>query len=204
MTLIDDFSIKVAHQSFADEVLKTNQITDYVHRSKFHFYFGVNLRLQGWLEKNWQNVDLDTKRGSFTREKINEAVIPELKFLIRKGVPMDMMRQLILNLFGITNYDTKLEYNTAKKQFEETLKEYVSMSPLAGSKVKIDSIVNHHCLNQDGLKVAYVKQVATQDYISDSTKKQFSSVLSLSSSDHISTANIPRMFGHSQSAKTDA
>lgn len=153
ITLIGEYVVKERHKSFVEEMLESDQFTEYIDRSKFCFYFGVNLKLQEWHHKNWERVDLDPKRNSFAREKINEAVIPKLKFLIRKGVPLDMMRKLILNLFGLTNIDTKLEYRIAKDQFKDALKEFLSLSPIIGTKVKIDSILNHHCLNAEGLKV---------------------------------------------------
>lgn len=153
VVLLGDFMVKEKHKTFAEDILESDQFTKYVDKPKFCFYFGGNVKLQDWLHKNWSKIDLDPKRNLFIREKINEAVIPKLKFLIRKGVPLDTTRRLILNLFGITNIDTKLEYRVSKDQFKEILQEFTSISPIIGSKVKIDSILNHHCLNSDGLRV---------------------------------------------------
>lgn len=155
-TVLDGFIIKTSYKEFISTILDNSDcFTDYLDKARFCYYFGVLLKIESWLERNWLKVDITNKKNQFTREKVNEPVFPKLKFLIRKGVPLKLMKDYIQNIFGIASTDTEIDYKFAFKQVAASIEDLIENSPTFGQKMKLEQLLKHHSLNKSGMRVRY-------------------------------------------------
>lgn len=151
-TVMEGFVIKKKHKEYILGVLTNrDNFSQYIDLSKFGYYFGVTLKIQEWLKSKWFKVDLQNRRNEFIRQQVNEVVFPKLKFLIRKGVPLETMKQYILSLFAITNINTEIEYNLAYKLLDSSASQ--QESPTFGQKKRLEKLLTHHCLTPAGIQV---------------------------------------------------
>lgn len=63
------------------------------------------------MEKYWSKIDLkeEIKHGFIDRQG-NEVLVLKWKYLLRRGVPMDKMRAILLDLFKRTYENNDMEY----------------------------------------------------------------------------------------------
>ena len=149
---INGYLIKEGQAAFIQDILTHKEgFTHYIDLSKFAFYFGATAKLQDWMEKKWAHIELKSDKNEFQREKVNEAVMSKLKFAIRKGVPLELMRKYILCLFAIENFNTDLEYNVALRALEES-RISKAESPTFGQRGRLERLLIHHCLNREGME----------------------------------------------------
>ena len=154
-TVMDGFVLKKAEKDFIITVLEEkDKFSEYIDKTKFAYYFGVSLKLQAWLKKKWESVNLEQNRSSFEREKVNEAVFPKLKYLIRKGVPLEKTRAYVQCVFGIASLNTKPRYNADYKLVADSLEHHLENCPTFGQKVPLEKLLVHHALSKEGLHVA--------------------------------------------------
>lgn len=167
-TMIDGFVLKRKHKIFVEDVLASkNNFSSYIDLSKFAFYFGVQLKSQEELKKTWKNIDIEHRRKEFQREKINEAVFPRLKFAIRKGVPLDIIKKYILAIFPIDEASSKIEFSVAHKLVSEKLTSLMDHYPTFGAKMQIEDLLKHRCLNTQGVEELKLMLIIIKKQCSD-------------------------------------
>ena len=154
-TVFDGFVLKKKEKDYIISVLEEkDKFSQYIDKTKFAYYFGVTLKLQAWLKKKWESVNLEKNRSSFEREKINEAVFPKLKYLIRKGVPLEKIKSYVQCVFGITNLNTTMRFNADYKLIADSLDHHLDNCPTFGQKAKLEKLLVHHALTKEGVHVA--------------------------------------------------
>lgn len=151
---IDGYMMKKNERDYIMTILEDrDKFSQFIDVNKFAFYFGVSFKIDEGLLKNWKKVDIEVNRSQFVREKVNEAVFPKLKFLIRKGVPLLLTKTYLQSVFGISNLNTDIEYKVSYKLISDNIDSFLGNCPTFGLKVKIEKLLYHHCLTREGIKV---------------------------------------------------
>lgn len=153
-TIMEGYYIKRNERNFIVNMLEsTENFSRFIDLSKFGFYFGISLKSQVELRKSWKNVNLGGMKVSFGNSGVNEVVCPKLKYLIRKGVPLDQTRLYILTIFALVDFNSDIEYTNALKSVESTLESDMKRCPTFSDKKIFSKVLKHHCLNVEGIKV---------------------------------------------------
>ena len=153
-TQLDGCIIPRKEKDFSLSILQSKaNFSPYLDLKSFAFFFGITHRNQERLHQRWAGVVLVNRNSDLFRERINEPIFPDEKYLIRKGVPLDQTKSYIQTLFGITNLKTEIQYNMSLKQVQDNLAQLVAEPPTFGENLAFDRILAHHCLNPEGIKV---------------------------------------------------
>ena len=101
----------------------------------------------------WKNIVPSENKFYFIRQKKNEAMNEDWKTQLRRGVPLNKGRAVILSIFGISNKDFSSDY-ASKKKFAFKGEDPVAFRhfPTFSQKDFVECLIPHHCLNQIGIR----------------------------------------------------
>ena len=65
------------------------------------------------MNDHWKKVNFDNLSAEKFNRNVNNVFSKKWKYLIRRGVPMFLMRTIILDIFNRINENNKMEYEAA-------------------------------------------------------------------------------------------
>ena len=151
---IDELEIRKKQKEFVCGLVESkDKFSEYVDLKKFAYHYGKTIKHQKWLSEAWKGIELPEQSREFKREKINEPVFIQHKYIIRKGVPLDQVRSYIQKLFGIELIKTDIEYELSLKQVSTGLDLMIVKPPTFGPQKDLEKVLVHHVLTPEGLRV---------------------------------------------------
>ncbi|EAR99604.3 rab-GTPase-TBC domain protein (macronuclear) [Tetrahymena thermophila SB210] len=121
---------------------------------KFIFLYTGYKKDHDDMSKHWEKLDLrqTIKHGIFQRENNYEVLALKWKYLIRKGVPMNLMRTIILDIYKRTFTDNLQEYTIALNIiFKDNIPSQIKTAPLLMDDDRpIEEVVKFSILNEKG------------------------------------------------------
>ncbi|EGR28462.1 Ras family protein, putative [Ichthyophthirius multifiliis] len=148
------FKIQNDHQYFFDEAWFAKDETVLFIPEKFIFLYNNYEEDNVQMEKTWKQIDLrsNIKHGVLERDDKTEVLAPKWKYLIRKGVPMQIMKQIILDIYKRTFTDNEMEYQIALKiVFKDQIPANFRNTPIFMQDNRpLEEIVKINILNKQG------------------------------------------------------
>lgn len=131
-------------------------LSKYIDHGKIVYHLNNLSYIQTYIEKYWGKIDIRSMNKEPARSFTNEALNIEWKFLIRKGVPLTVCKEVIKSLFQLRHQSFKITYKNAE---EVTFKrEHTDNSPVKkfrhwptfSQHVEIEDMFLTTCLSTKG------------------------------------------------------
>lgn len=104
------------------------------------------------MERYWDKVDFSTLVHTEFLRDAHEVIMPEWKYLIRRGVPMARMSDVILHLYKRRFLDNETEYRTKSKViFGDKIPTSFKNTPTFGMEGTVLEVLMITMLNSDGI-----------------------------------------------------
>jgi len=151
-----DFSIEDAYKQFqfffSDNIWWKAKNDDFINPEKFIYHYSGYQKEQQFLTEIWASEDLNNLENKKLNRVRNKPLHSQWKSKIRRGIPFDKWRFVILEIFKLMYSDNQLAYECAvKSAFGDNIPEsFVNIPPIS-SHEQIHQVLKVHFLNVDGV-----------------------------------------------------